>query len=378
MDNDIPYLLLTPGPLTTSRRVREAMMRDYSTWDVDYNSLVNNIRGRLVRLASEQEGYTSVLMQGSGTFAVEAVIGSVVPDGGTLLVINNGAYGQRMATIAERLGIAYLQLQTGETQPPTTADVDQALAGNPQVTHVAVVHCETTTGMLNPVAEIGQVVKDHDCCYLVDAMSSLGGIPLAMEALQADYLVASANKCVQGVPGFGFVIARQQAIESIQGQARSLCLDLHDQWQEMESKQGKWRFTSPTHTVCAFAEALAELEDEGGVPARHRRYSENQRRLVAGMHQRGFRTLLPAELQSPVITAFYDPCPEFDFDTFYDLLKQRRFVVYPGKVSQAQTFRIGTIGHVFPDDIDQLLESVTEVLAEMQIDPFEFAGEVVP
>ena len=378
MDQDIPYLLLTPGPLTTSRRVREAMLRDYSTWDVDYNSLVNDIRGRLVRLASDQEGFTSVLMQGSGTFAVEAVIGSVVPSGGTLLVINNGAYGQRIATIAGRLGITHVQLQSGETNPPATADVDQILIAHPEVTHVAVVHCETTTGMLNPVADIGQVVKDHGCCYIVDAMSSLGGIPLTMEALEADYLVASANKCVQGVPGFGFVIARQQAIESIQGQARSLSLDLHDQWQEMESKQGKWRFTSPTHTVCAFAEALAELEEEGGVPARHRRYTENQQRLVAGMQTMGFRTLLPAALQSPVITAFYDPVPEFDFATFYDLLKKRRFVVYPGKVSRAQTFRIGTIGHVFPEDIDQLLVSVSEVLAEMQIDPFESIGEAQP
>ena len=367
MDKDIPYLLLTPGPLTTSRRVREAMMRDYSTWDVDYNVLVNDIRGRLVRLASNQEGYTSVLMQGSGTFAVEAVIGSVVPSEGTLLVINNGAYGQRIATIAERLGIACVQLQTGETNPPATADVDQVLVAHPEVTHVAVVHCETTTGMLNPVEEIGQVVKDHGRCYIVDAMSSLG-----------DYLVASANKCVQGVPGFGFVIARQQDLQAIQGQARSLSLDLHDQWQEMESKQGKWRFTSPTHTVCAFAEALAELEEEGGVPARHRRYVENQHRLVAGMQEMGFRTLLPAELQSPVITAFYDPAPGFDFATFYDLLKQRRFVVYPGKVSLAQTFRIGTIGHVFPEDIDQLLVSISEVLTEMQIDPFECAGEAMP
>jgi len=376
VDNDIPYLLLTPGPLTTSQRVREAMMRDYSTWDVDYNSLVNDVRSQLVRLASEKDGYTCVLMQGSGTFSVEATIGSVLPVDGTLLVINNGAYGQRMATIAERLEIPHLQLQTGETEAPTTADLQQVLAANPQITHVAMVHCETTTGMLNPVAEIGQVVKDHDCCYIVDAMSSLGGIPLSMEGLKADYLVSSANKCVQGVPGFGFAIARQKNIEAIDGQARSLSLDLFDQWQEMESKGGKWCYTSPTHVVCAFAEALEELQDEGGVEGRHRRYCENQQRLVRGMEQRGFRTLLPGELQSPVITAFYDPCPGFDFSTFYDLLKQRRFVVYPGKVSQAETFRIGTIGHVFPDDIDELLDCISDVLSEMEIDPQQAGGDL--
>ncbi|MEE2989748.1 MAG: 2-aminoethylphosphonate--pyruvate transaminase [Planctomycetota bacterium] len=376
MDNDIPYLLLTPGPLTTSRRVREAMMRDYSTWDVDYNSLVDRVRDQLVRLATNEDGYTCVLMQGSGTFAVEATLGSVLPADGKLLVINNGAYGQRMATIAGKLGIPHLQLQTGETHPPTTADLQQVLAASPGITHVAMVHCETTTGMLNPVAEIGQVVKNHGCCYIVDAMSSLGGVPLSMEELHADYLVSSANKCIQGVPGFGFVIARQQSIEAIDGQARSLSLDLFDQWQEMESKGGKWRYTSPTHVVCAFAEALAELEDEGGVEARHRRYCENQQRLVKGMEQRGFRTLLPGELQSPVITAFYDPCPGFDFATFYDLLKQRRFVVYPGKVSEAQTFRIGTIGHVFPDDIDELLDCISEVLREMEIDPLQAGGDL--
>ena len=174
------------------------------------------------------------------------------------------------------------------------------------------------------------------------------------------------------------MIARQGSVKAIQGQARSLNLDLFDQWQEMELQQGKWRYTSPTHAVCAFAEPLVELEDEGGVEARHGRYCENQQRLVAGMEQRGFRTLLPAALQSPVITAFYDPCPGFDFPAFYDLLKQRRFVVYPGRVSQAQTFRIGTIGHVFPDDIDELLNCISEVLKQMDIDPFQADGGDVP
>ena len=285
MDNDIPYLLLTPGPLTTSRRVREAMMRDYSTWDVDYNSLVDRVRDQLVRLATNEDGYTCVLMQGSGTFAVEATLGSVLPAEGRLLVINNGAYGQRMATIAEKLGIPHLQLQAGETHPPATADLQQVLAASPEITHVAMVHCETTTGMLNPAAEIGQVAKDHGCCYIVDAMSSLGGVPLSMEELKADYLVSSANKCIQGVPGFGFVIARQQSIEAIHGQARSLSLDLFDQWQEMESKGGKWRYTSPTHVVCAFAEALAELEDEGGVEARVCSASQRLSQLQVGASQ---------------------------------------------------------------------------------------------
>ena len=264
MDKDIPYLLLTPGPLTTSRRVREAIMRDYSTWDVDYNSLVNDIRGRLVRLASDQEGYTSVLMQGSGTFAVEAVIGSVVPSEGTLLVINNGAYGQRMATIAERLGIACMQLQTGETNPPATADVDQILVAHPEVTHVAVVHCETTTGMLNPVAAIAEVVAAHGRELILDSMSGFGALEIDAQRTPFLALISSANKCFEGVPGFGFVIARRDALQAAQGRSHSLSLDLHDQWQYLK-RTGQWRYTPPTHVVAAFHQALKEHAEEGGI-----------------------------------------------------------------------------------------------------------------
>jgi 2-aminoethylphosphonate-pyruvate transaminase len=369
MDDDIPYLLLTPGPLTTSAGVRQAMQRDYSTWDVDYNEIVNSIRRQLVMLATDQDDCSSVLMQGSGTFSVEATIGSAVPDEGELLVINNGAYGARMATIAQRLQIPYQQLSCGELRPPTAAEVDSWLAENPQVTHVAMVHCETTTGMLNPVEEVGQVVKQHGCCYIVDAMSSFGGIPLSMDEAHADFLISSANKCIQGVPGFGFVVARRSLLEELQGRSRSLSLDLFDQWQDMEQQGGKWRFTSPTHSVCAFATALDELQAEGGVAARHQRYSDNQVLLVERMRALGLHSLLPSQWHSPIITSFYDPCPDFDFGRFYELLKQRRYVIYPGKVTDAQTFRIGTIGHLFAEDIIGLAEAMAEVLELMQIEP---------
>lgn len=367
MDADIPYLLLTPGPLTTTSTVRAAMQVDYSTWDVDYNQRVVEIRERLVQLAATTPGFTSVLMQGSGTFAVEATIGSVIPSDGKLLLISNGAYGDRIGQIADRLHIPRVTIACPETEGPDLEQIRKTLAEDAAITHVALVHCETTTGMLNPAADIGQIVAEAGRDYILDAMSSFGGIPLSMEEFRIDYLISSANKCIQGVPGFGFVIANQKKLEQTQGSARSLSLDLYDQWNEMEQKGGKWRYTSPTHVVCAFLQALNELEAEGGVAARHARYVENQETLVREMEQRGLRTLLPRELQSPIITSFY--YPEFDgfsFPQFYDELKRRRYVIYPGKISQAATFRIGNIGNVFPDDLRQLVTQIELVLEEMQ------------
>jgi 2-aminoethylphosphonate-pyruvate transaminase len=367
VDDDIPYLLLTPGPLTTSRTVREAMLRDWCTWDADYNSLVSGLRERVVRLATSRPGYTCVFMQGSGTFAVEATLGSVVPRDGKVLVVDNGAYGRRMAQIAGRLGIAHAVIGVPETEPVAPEAVDRALTEDGRITHVGLVHCETTTGLLNPAAEVGEVVRRHGRVFLVDAMSSFGGIPLTMEGLGAHYLISSSNKCIQGVPGFGLVVAERGRLEGTRGWARSLSLDLFDQWREMEEKGGKWRFTSPTHVVRAFAQALDELDAEGGVAARHARYRENHRRLVAGMEAAGFRCLLPPAVRSPIITAFHEPdVPGFTFERFYAALKARRYVIYPGKVSRAATFRIGTIGHVFPEDIDDLTRNVAEVMREIR------------
>lgn len=368
MDQDIPYLLLTPGPLTTSKTVKQVMLHDYCTWDDDYNSIVTDVRRKLVRLATSEGDCTAVLMQGSGTFAVEATIGSALPADGKLLVVNNGAYGKRIVQIAERLRIPCVGLHHPEVEPADPVRIDAALAADPTISHVAVVHCETTTGMLNPVEAIGGVVKRHGRSYIVDAMSSFGGIPMSIEGLSADFLVSSANKCIQGVPGFGFVIARRRVLEACAGRARSLSLDLYDQWNEMEKGGGKWRYTSPTHVVRAFAQALVELEQEGGVAARHRRYRENHRLLIEGMENLGFRPLLAPEYRSPIITSFIYPQDDsFTFDAFYHAVKRRRFVLYPGKVSQAETFRIGTIGHVFPDDIRQLCRAISEAIEELGV-----------
>lgn len=366
MDQDIPYLLLTPGPLTTTRTVRAAMQQDLSTWDVDYNRIVQQIRYGLVRLAGDPDRDTAVLMQGSGTFAVEATIGSVIPESGKLLVIRNGAYGDRMLAIAQRLGISIVDCEFEETEPPSVEQISKVLDSESGITHVAVVHCETTTGILNPVERIGNLKGDYGFELIVDAMSTLGGLPCSMDSLNADYLISSANKCIQGVPGFGLVIARRNQLQATHGRARSVSLDLWDQWNEMETKEGKWRFTSPTHVVCAFSRALEELQYEGGVDARHARYATNQRLLVEGMQSLGFRTLIPDQWHSPIITSFHVPVDNrFSFPEFYDRLKQRKYVIYPGKVSRAETFRIGTIGHVQKADIEDLIVQVGAVIREL-------------
>ncbi len=369
MDPEIPYLLLTPGPLTTSRGVKEVMLRDFCTWDDEYNDIVTNIRQRLVRLASESDEYTCVLMQGSGTFSVEATIGSVIPPDGNVLIVNNGAYGNRMVQIARRLQIDCVELKLPETRPADIDEIAGTLAKDKSITHVAMVHCETSTGMLNPAAEVGRLTREHDRVYILDAMSSFGGIPMSMEDTGAQFLVSSANKCIQGVPGFGFVIAQRSLLEASKGWARSLSLDLFDQWWEMETKGGKWRYTSPTHVVRAFARALDELDAEGGVAVRFERYCENHRRLVEGYERLGFQPLLPQQWRSPIITSFlYPNDTNFTFDAFYTAMKRRRFVLYPGKVSDADTFRVGTIGHVYPEDIDELVAATADAVEEMKLE----------
>ena len=360
IEND--YLLLTPGPLSTSPTVRAAMDRDWCTWDDDYNvSVVTPIREKLVQLATstQPDNYTCVLMQGSGTFSVESMVGSVIPQDGKLLVLANGAYGNRLVQIAVRLNINHVVHHCGELERSDLNRLRETLSADAEITHVVLVHNETTTGMMNPLEDIASVVKQHNKVLLVDSMSAFGGVPLDIAELEIDYIVSSANKCIQGVPGFGFIIGRISDLERTKGWARSLSLDLYDQWQGMENGKGKWRYTSPTHVVRAFYQALLELEEEGGISVRCDRYMENQRRLVTGMERLGFRCILPQQYHSPIITGFYNPeHPDYSFQQFYDQLKTRGFVIYPGKVTGIDSFRIGTIGHVFPEDIDRLIVAV--------------------
>lgn len=355
-----PYLLLTPGPLSTTASVKSVMQRDWCTWDEDYNQIVELIRTELVRLAvSRPDAYTAVLMQGSGTFAVESTIGTALPEHGHLLVLANGAYGQRIAEIAQILNIAHTCWDVGDTGALEAEGLNAILERDTRITHVALVHCETTTGRLNPIESLAPVIKQHGKILILDAMSSFGGIPLDMQTLGIDFLISSANKCIEGIPGFGFVIAPRTAMLAIPGQARSLSLDLFAQWQTMEEGQGKWRFTSPTHVVRAFQQALLELQEEGGISVRYQRYTHCQRQLVTGMRALGFTPLLSDSAHSPIITTFLSPQhPDFCFQRFYDQLKQRGFVLYPGKVTDHDCFRIGTIGTVDTDQIAALLDAI--------------------
>ena len=356
------YLLLTPGPLSTSETVREAMLQDWCTWDKDYNEgIVTPLRKDLLAIAGlNEDEYTNVLLQGSGTYCVEATIGAVVRPKDKLLILANGAYGKRMAEIARYYHIDHVLVSLGETELITGDTARKALEENPGITHLSMVHSETTTGLLNRIEEVAEVIKGKNITFIVDAMSSFGGVPLDVHELGIDFLISSANKCIQGVPGFGFIIARRSELLHCKGVSKSLSLNIYDQWEAMEKGHGKWRFTSPTHVVRAFKQAMDELAEEGGVEARHNRYCENHRVLVDGMRSLGFQTLLPDEIQSPVITSFLYPYADFNFKTFYTQLKERGFVIYPGKISQADTFRIGNIGDVHPEDFRQLIEIIRE------------------
>ncbi|MBI1321385.1 MAG: 2-aminoethylphosphonate--pyruvate transaminase [Candidatus Hydrogenedens sp.] len=359
-------ILFTPGPLTTSRTVKQAMLRDLGSRDFEFIETVRAIRNGLLAAGGvKDKGYDAIILQGSGTFSVEAVFASTVRPGGKVLIAVNGAYGDRMLHLCKVLGIATVEVRCPEHQPVDPAAVKKALHEHPGITDVATVHCETTTGIINPIGEIGAQAHAAGAQFFVDAMSSFGAVPIDIEGARIDYLVSSANKCIEGVPGFGFIIARRAAIEATDGWARSVSLDILAQLRGLE-KNGQFRFTPPTHVLLAFHQALLELEQEGGVPGRGARYRNNYDTLVAGMRAMGFREYLPAELQGYIITSFlYPDDPKWDFEDFYTRLNERGFTIYPGKVSNADCFRIGNIGRIFESDVRDLLAAIRETIDAM-------------
>ncbi|MCH1982809.1 2-aminoethylphosphonate--pyruvate transaminase [Ruminococcus sp. OA3] len=359
------YKLLTPGPLTTTGTVKKEMMFDHCTWDDDYKQITQKIRSGLLKLAHvSPETYTAVLMQGSGSFGVESVLTSVIGADEKLLVVANGAYGERMADIASHAGIRHEVYREEYNRIPDAGKVRKILADHPELTHVAMVHSETTSGILNNIEEVAKVVKEAGKVMIADAMSSFGGVDIPVEAWGIDFLISSANKCIQGVPGFSFIIARLDLLKESAGKARSLSLDLYDQWKTM-AVDGKWRFTSPTHTVLAFARAMEELEAEGGIPARNRRYADNNWLLIEKMKEMGFEPYIRNQYQGPIITTFFYPkdC-NFSFLEMYHYVKERGYAIYPGKVTEADTFRIGNIGEIYRADIESLCSIIKEFLEE--------------
>jgi 2-aminoethylphosphonate-pyruvate transaminase len=360
--------LLTPGPLTTSPTVKQAMLHDYGSRDAHFIAVNRRIRERLIAVAGGEGSHVCVPLQGSGTFVVEAMLQSFVPADGKVLILCNGAYGKRMAKICDYGGTAHAVQETPEDVPVDPAALDRALADDPGITHVAVVHCETTSGILNPVEAVAETAARHGRGLLIDAMSAFGAIPLDARRVRFDALVASSNKCLEGSPGMGFCIARREALEATGGNAMSLSLDLHDQWTAMEGN-GQWRFTPPTHCILALERALDEFDAEGAVAGRGARYAGNCRILVEGMRALGFQTLLPDDLQAPVIVTFHTPAdPRFDFQVFYDKLRVRGYVIYPGKLTVADSFRIGCIGRLGAEQMRGALAAVGQALADMGVE----------
>jgi 2-aminoethylphosphonate-pyruvate transaminase len=355
-------LLFTPGPLTTSQTVKQAMLRDAGSWHYEFNGVVKSVRERLLALAGLTPEWEVILLQGSGTFGVEAVLATIIPPTGKVLILVNGAYGERMVQMAQYLKIPHTALRTAEDTPPDPNAVDLALANDASITHVACVHCETTTGILNPITEIGGAVKQHRRVYIVDAMSSFAAVPIDFAATGIDYLISSSNKCIEGVPGFSFVFGRRADLLATEGSARSLSLDLVAQLKGFD-KNGQFRFTPPTHVILAFEQALKELEQEGGVAARGARYRRNHQVLMEGMTRLGFQPFLDPKVQSYLITSFHYPShPGFSFDRFYRELSDKGFIIYPGKLTHENTFRIGTIGRIFESDIRCLLAAIEQVM----------------
>jgi 2-aminoethylphosphonate-pyruvate transaminase len=360
--------LLTPGPLTTSPSVKQAMLHDYGSRDSHFIAVNRRLRERLVATAGGGESHVCVPLQGSGTFVVEAMLGNFVAAGGKVLILINGAYGKRIARICDYYGRSHMIHETPEDVPVDPEALDGALAADPEISHVAVVHCETTSGILNPLQAIAEVTARHGRGLLIDAMSAFGAIPLDAREIPFDAMVASSNKCLEGSPGMGFCIARKEALEATEGNSPSLSLDLYDQWTSME-KNGQWRFTPPTHCILAFDQALSEFEAEGGVAGRGGRYRENARILVEGMRNLGFQTLLPDDLQAPIIITFHMPGdPKFDFQVFYDKLRARGYVIYPGKLTVAESFRIGCIGRLGASEMHGALAAIRQALDEMGVE----------
>ena len=360
-------ILLTPGPLTTSLATKQAMLRDWGSWDSEFNAMTASICADVVDIVQGAGTHVCVPLQGSGTFSVEAALGTLVPRIGKVLVPVNGAYCQRIVKILGYLGRACSTIDVPEDRLPTPQQIDDVLLHDPAITHVAQVHCETGTGILNPLEEIAQVVARHGKGLIIDAMSSFGAIAIDVRTMPFDALIAASGKCLEGVPGMGVVVIRRAVLEKAQGNSHSLAMDLFDQHAYMQ-KTGQWRFTPPTHVVAALRAAIDQFKDEGGQPARGARYAANCRTLIEGMEQLGFKVFLDRKLQAPIIVTFHAPSdPNYRFADFYQRVRAKGYVLYPGKLTKLETFRVGCIGAIDPNGMQNVVAAVARTLAEMGI-----------
>ena len=360
-------VLLTPGPLTTSPRTKQAMLRDWGSWDSSFNAITASVCADIVRIVHGEPTHVCVPLQGSGTFAVEAAIANLVPRNGKVLVPDNGAYCKRIVKILGYLGRAHTVLEVAEDATPTAAMLERAFAADPAITHVAQVHCETGAGILNPLEEIATCCARHGKELIVDAMSSFGALDIDLTRHSMQAVIGASGKCIEGVPGMGFVVARKASLEKCAGNSHSLAMDLHDQWTYLV-KTGQWRFTPPTHVVAALREALDQFFAEGGTAARGARYRANCEALIGGMTALGLKPFLPRHLQAPIIVTFHAPAdPRYEFRRFYESVRARGFILYPGKLTTLETFRVGCIGAIDAAVMRQAVAAVAASLAELGI-----------
>ena len=364
---DMPYLL-TPGPVTTSRGVKLAMLADWGSRDIEFKGYVKHIRRELLRLAGCDASYECVIIQGSGTFAIEAALGSLAPrKRKKTLVVANGAYGERAANILEKLGRTFERVSKSDTAQIKPAHFTRHLDADATLTHVWLVHCETSSGIVNPLTELAKEVKARGRLLMVDAMSSFGALDINMARDGIDVLVSSANKCIEGVPGFSYVLLKKELLVASEGNSHSLALDLFEQWTGLEAN-GQFRFTPPTHALVAFHQALQELELEGGPPMRLKRYQGNAAVLVDGLSKLGLVPLFKGDEAGPIIQTFLTPRDaNFKFEDFYQRLRKRGLAIYPGKLTLRDSFRIGTIGHLNADMMERVVKTVAEVLTAMNV-----------
>jgi 2-aminoethylphosphonate-pyruvate transaminase len=364
---DRDAILLTPGPLTTTLRTKLAMLKDWGSWDADFNAQTAELRRELLAIVHGQETHVVVPLQGSGTFSVEAAVATVVPRDGHVLVLDNGAYCKRFGKLASLMGRRTTIAQRAEDEAVSADELETLLKKDPSITHVGLIHCETGTGVLNPLQAISDVCARHGKGLIVDAMSSFGALEIDTRKVTFDALVAASGKCLEGVPGMGFVFIRKAVLERCAGNSHSLAMDLHDQHTYME-KTGQWRFTPPTHVMVALVEAVRQYVEEGGQPARLARYTDNCKTLIDGLAALGFKPFLKPSLQAPIIVTFHAPAdPKYAFKAFYDAAKARGFILYPGKLTQLETFRVGCIGAIGRNEMQQAVNAVADTLRTMGI-----------
>ncbi len=360
-------VLLTPGPLTTSLQTKSAMLRDWGSWDAAFNAVTAKVRAQLLDIVNGKASHVCVPMQGSGTFSIEAAANTLLPRDGHMLVLVNGAYGKRMGRLVQMMGRKVTLFETADDIPTTADDVERLLSADSSISHVGLIHCETSTGIINPLAEIAAVVAKHGKGLIIDAMSSFGALEIDATKIQFDALIAASGKCIEGPPGMGFVLARKSVLERCEGNSLSLSLDLYDQWRYME-KTTQWRFTPPTHIVVAFHEALNQFVAEGGQAARLARYTSNYQMLMSGMRELGLRQFLKPEIQAPIIVTIHAPdTPKYNFQDFYERVREKGFILYPGKLTEVETFRVGCIGAIGPQEMRSAVCAMRDALGEMGI-----------